>query len=339
MYSSSMIRRMTRTTTLLLTVGFTCGMNLVPLTAHADEKISTEARTHFEAGVSLLQDPDGARYEEAYREFSIAYEQSRSPRVLGNVGLCAMKLERDAEAIDAYSRYLEEVGDIDPVEREQIRRDLLTLKSGVVRVTLTVSPPGAKIVDVRVAVRGEAVTNVYSPNGDKITIGIRPGHHVLKAKVADRESASVEVDAAPGSAFTRSLVVAPPSANVQLARPAPSKVLPVTMLGLGLASLAAGGVTGYLSMKKIDEIAGECPNGECPPSFDLERAQRNARTFTTATDILLLSGGILTVGGFAWLLVLPSSSSAPPSKERSTSTRASAACTGTGCFATLGGTF
>ena len=338
MYSSAMIRRMTRTKSLLLTVAFTCGMNLVPLAAHADEKISTEARAHFEAGVTLLQDPDGARYEEAYREFLIAHEQSRSPRVLGNVGLCAMKLERDAEAIDAYSRYLEEVGDIDPVEREQIRRDLVTLKSGVVRVTLTVSPPGAKVVDVRVAVRGDAVTNVYSPSGDKITIGIRPGHHVLKAKVADRESASVEIDAAPGSAFTRSLVVAPEGTAVQVARPAPSKVLPVTMLSLGLASLAAGGVTGYLSMKKVDDIATECPNGECPPSFDLERAQRTARTFTTATDILLLSGGILTVGGFAWLLMLPSSSSAPPQKEKP-STRASAACTGTGCFATLGGTF
>ena len=336
-----MIRAMTRTTTLLQAAAFTCGMIIVPLSAHADEKVSTEARAHFEAGVSLLQDPDGARYEEAYREFLTAYEQSRSPRVLGNVGLCAMKLERDAEAIDAYSRYLDEVSDIDPVERDQIRRDLLTLKSGVVRVTLTVSPPGAKIVDVRVAVRGDAVTNVYSPGtSDKITIGIRPGHHILKAKIADRESASVEVDATPGSAFTRSLVVAPPSANVQVARPAPSKVLPVTMLGLGLASLAAGGVTGYLSMQKVDEIASECPNGECPPSFDLERAQRNARTFTTATDILLLSGGILTVGGFAWLLVLPSSSSAPPSKEKSpSSTRASAACTGTGCFATFGGTF
>lgn len=332
-----MIRRMTRTTTLLLTVAFTCGLDLVPLAAHADEKVSAEARAHFEAGVSLLQDPDGARYEEAYREFLTAYDQSHSARVLGNVGLCAMKLERDAEAIDAYSRYLDEAPDIDPVERDQIRRDLVTLKSGVVRVTLTVSPPGAKIVDVRVAVRGEPVTNVYSPNGDKITIGIRPGHHVLRAKVADRESASVDIDAAPGSAFTRSLVVAPQSASVQVARPSPSKVLPVTMLGLGLASLAAGGVTGYLSMKKVDDIAAECPNGECPPSFDLDRAQRNARTFTTATDVLLLSGGILTIGGFAWLLVLPSSSSAP-AKEKPT-TRASAACTGTGCFATLGGTF
>src|SRR6476661_7390454 len=99
-----MIRGMTRTSLLLgLAVAF--GIPLFSSTAHAreEEKISAEARSHFEAGVSLLQDPDGARYEEAYREFTAAYQLSKSPRVLGNVGLCAMKLERDAEAIDAYS--------------------------------------------------------------------------------------------------------------------------------------------------------------------------------------------------------------------------------------------
>jgi len=39
----------------------------------ADAPITDEARTHFSAGVNLLRDPDGARYEEAYREFKAAY--------------------------------------------------------------------------------------------------------------------------------------------------------------------------------------------------------------------------------------------------------------------------
>jgi len=333
-----MIRGMTRTSLLLgLTLAF--GIPLFSSTAHAEEKISAEARSHFEAGVSLLQDPDGARYEEAYREFTAAYQLSKSPRVLGNVGLCAMKLERDAEAIEAYARYVEEVPDIDPVEREQIRRDLSPLKSGIVRVTLSVSPPGAKVTDVRVAVRGEPVTNVYSPSGDRITIGIRPGHHVIRAKIGDRESATIDLDATPGSEFTRSIVVPPPSAPLQLARPAPSKALPIATLGIGLAMLAGGGVTGYLSMKKVDDIASQCPNNECPPTYDLEGSQRRARMLTTTTDALLVGGGVLTLGGFVWLLLTPSGSSATPSREKSSPPRASAACTGTGCFATFGGKF
>ncbi len=314
-------------------------LEALPGTVRAEERISAEARTHFEAGVALLQDPDGARFEEAYREFRAAYEASRSPRVLGNVGLCAMKLERDAEAIDAYSRYLEEVSDIDPVEREQIRRDLVTLRSGLVKITVKVSPPGSKVLDVRMPVRGEPVSNVYEATGDEVTIGVRPGHHVLRAKSADRESPPVDVDATPGAVMARALVVPPPAPPVQPAKPPPSRVLPITTLGVGLAMLAGGGVTGYLSLQRVDAISKECPNGECPVSYDLEGAQRRARTLTTATDILLIGGGVLTLGGFAWLLAAGSGSSGPRERERTTAPRASAGCTGTGCFATLGGRF
>lgn len=330
--------RRTKTSLLTFTISLAL-LSAVPSSARAEEKISAEARTHFEAGVALLQDPDGARFEEAYREFLAAYEASKSPRVLGNVGLCAMKLERDAEAIEAYTRYLDEVSDIDPVEREQIRRDIVTLKSGLVRITIKVSPPGSKIFDVRMPVRGEPVSNVYNVTGDEVTIGVRPGHHVLRAKTADRESPAVDVDATPGAVITRSLVVPPPAPPMQLAKPAPSRVLPITTLGVGLAMLAGGGVTGYLSLQKVDAISKECPNGECPATYDLEGAQKRARTLTTATDVLLIGGGVLTLGGFAWLLATGSGGSSPREKEKSTTPRASAACTGTGCFATLGGRF
>ena len=69
-----------------------------------DDSRVEEARLHFNAGVAYLQDPEGERYEEAYAEFKKSYELSKSPKVLGNVGLCAMMLERDGEAIDAYTR-------------------------------------------------------------------------------------------------------------------------------------------------------------------------------------------------------------------------------------------
>src|SRR5579871_4921957 len=74
--------------------------------AHADDvAISPEARNHFAAGVALLQDPKAPRYEEAYREFKAAYAASPSSKILGNLGLCAMKIERDEEAISAYETY------------------------------------------------------------------------------------------------------------------------------------------------------------------------------------------------------------------------------------------
>lgn len=299
------------------------------VSARADDKISLTARAHFEAGVALLQDPDGARYEEAHREFLAAYEMSKSPRALGNIGLCAMKLERDAEAIDAYSRYLDEVPDIDPVEREQIRRDILTLRSGLARVSIDVSPENARIYDVRTPVRGQPIINVYSVQKNRISIGMRPGHHVIHARIGDRESPALEIDAQPGGVYERALTVAAPV----VVRSGSSKTLPIMTLGLGLTALAAGGVVGYLALDRVDGISEKCPNGECPGDYDLEGAQRRARTLTTATDGLLIGGGAITLIGLTWLILSPSGSS---SKE---GTRASAACTGTGCFATIGGRF
>src|SRR6185436_17983733 len=101
----------------------------------ADAANEKEAREHFRAGVHYLQDIEGERYEEAYAEFKAAYSLSQSPKVLGNIGLCAMKLERDGEAIEAYGRYLREVSDIAPDERAQIERDLETLTASAAHLT------------------------------------------------------------------------------------------------------------------------------------------------------------------------------------------------------------
>src|SRR4051812_35524671 len=152
--------------------------------------ISEEARAHFAAGVALLQDPEGEKVEDAYREFQKAYEISASPKILGNLGFCAMRLERDGEAIDAYSRYLREVPNIDADERTQIVRDLQTLTVGVARLTIQTDKPGVRLIDVRTPTRGERVTNVYGPVDGKIDIGVRPGHHLITAKLADHEDAT-----------------------------------------------------------------------------------------------------------------------------------------------------
>ena len=116
--------------------------------AAGDVVITEEARTHFAAGVALLQDPKAPRYEEAYREFKSAYAASPSYKILGNLGLCAMKIERDSEAIQAYETYLKDAGtDVTSEQRAQVQRDLLTLKAGVLEVTVSSDPPGASIVD------------------------------------------------------------------------------------------------------------------------------------------------------------------------------------------------
>jgi hypothetical protein len=67
---------------------------------------SPEAKKYFQIGVDLLRDPDGAQQEAALKAFRRAYDISPSWKILGNLGLSALELERYTDGIPAYERYL-----------------------------------------------------------------------------------------------------------------------------------------------------------------------------------------------------------------------------------------
>lgn len=303
---------------------------------------SEEAKSHFAAGVALLQDPEGEKVEEAYREFRTAYDLSGSPKILGNMGFCAMRLERDGEAIEAYSRYLREVPDIDADERAQIIRDLQTLTIGIARLTITVDKPGVRIVDVRIPVRGERVTNTYGPitNG-KLEVGVRPGHHILTAKLADHEDVTWEIDAFAASrdknAFVmKPRVVAPPNAGDGGSK---TNVGPLVLMSVGGAMLVGGAITGILALGKTNDIEAKCPNDVCPVNFDLDSARSSAKTFVRITDVLLIGGGVVTAGGLTWFLLDRGKSEKEPPKSaarpRPWAPVPSAGCGPDGCRASM----
>lgn len=68
--------------------------------------LDAEARGIFLAGKAAYGD---ARYEDALRHFKRAYELSKRPVLLFNIGQAADKLRRDQEALDAFEGYLEQV--------------------------------------------------------------------------------------------------------------------------------------------------------------------------------------------------------------------------------------
>jgi hypothetical protein len=220
--------------------------------AAADVPISDEARTHFAAGVALLQDPKAPRYEEAYREFKAAYAASPSYKILGNLGLCAMKIERDAEAIFAYENYLKEAtGELTPAERGQAERDLLTLKAGVVTVTVSSNPPGASIVDVRTPIEGGDIRNTYGEAKASLVLGLRRGHHLITARLPGYLDQQWEFEASgttlPPHAFT--MVKPEPLPRAVTA----SRPIPVAAYASGAATLGlaiTGAVVGVVAIQK-----------------------------------------------------------------------------------------
>jgi hypothetical protein len=210
---------------------------------------------HFAAGVALLQDPKAPRYEEAYREFKAAYAASPSYKILGNLGLCAMKIERDGEAINAYETYLNEAGpELTAQLREQIQRDLLTLKAGVVQVTVSSSPAGVLITDVRSPVEGQDVRNAYGPLLMPLALSLRHGHHVITARLNGYPDTVWEVEATGSTlaphVFT--MVKAPVARSFVHERPTPVAAYVSGAITLGLA--ATGSVFGLIALQKHNDF-------------------------------------------------------------------------------------
>ncbi len=267
--------------------------SLSPAALAADVPISEEARAHFKAGVNLLEDPDGARNEEAYREFKAAYQASPSWKILGNLGICAYRLERDGEALTAFEKYLQEgKKEIDAAERAQVERDAQTVRAGIVRVSLASEPAGATVLDERIPNSGGSIRNPYPALSAPTELGVRAGRHRFVASLPGRPDSVWEVDLEPGQKSQHTFVFAPPVAGPTPAAAPPSPPPPsdstvaldtsggnslrtwsYVSVGVGVVGLGVG--TGFaLGAKSNHDEANEfCPSFPCP----LTQAQANVR--------------------------------------------------------------
>jgi hypothetical protein len=289
-------------------VGLVLATLLFAHAAAADVPISEKARQHFNAGVSLLQDPDGAKYEAAYSEFRAAYADSPSWKICGNLGITAMKLERDGEAIAAFKTYLNEGGsNLEPEERAQFQRDLDTLSAGVVMVELSSVPPGALATDERIPIQGGSIKNVYGPVTDKLVIGIRPGQHRLTAHLEGYQDQTWILDARSGTSvqhefqFQRAQEDSAPSATGATSGPiAGSRPVPLGVyIGLGATGLLAigAGVTGVMASGKHSDFESE--NDGTDPG-EARQLKDSGQTLNLVTDALI--GGAVIAGGITAIL-------------------------------------
>lgn len=285
--------------------------------------MTSEARTHFAAGVNLLKDPARPRYEEAYREFKTAYGIAPVAQILGNLGLCAMMLERDAEAIDAYEKYLAGMIDLPPREREQVERDLSTLKVGVTRITITSNVKGATLIDQRVRTQGEPVTNVYGPIDGPLSLGIRQGHHVFTLRAQGKPPQVWEFDAAAGEvpphafefptdqpqAAVKHVPIAPRPAE----RPIP-KSFWYTAGVTGVLGIATA-VTGISAMRMHADFES-ANTGNTPERAGDMRGTGQALNITT--DVLLAATIVGAAVGTIIYLTRPEKTSTTPTTARLT---------------------
>jgi hypothetical protein len=303
---------------------------IAPSARAQDVQVSDSARQHFKTGVAYLKDPDGARYEEAYREFKAAYADSPSWKILGNLGITAMKLERDGEAIDSFEKYLAQGGSqIDAAERAQMESDLQTTKAGVVSISIKVTPVGATIADERQPLTGRPVTNRYDLAQDgTLTVGIRRGRHRITATLDGYVEQTWEFDAEPGPAQTHEYVLqqqsaVPPAVGQPVGvgvNPPPQAMTrpistPVIIAGIATGALAIGtAVVGGLALSKGSEYK-DLNDGQHVD--EAQKAHDSAQTLNIVADSLL--GGAV-VGAVVTTILFLNRPSVPANAAADTGT-------------------
>ncbi|HET9955946.1 MAG TPA: hypothetical protein VFQ61_15665 [Polyangiaceae bacterium] len=297
--------------------------------AAAQERISEEARNYFRNGVDLLQS-NPPNYQDAYYQFKLAYEKSKSWKVLGNLGLCAVKLERDGEALKYYDDYLKGGGkQIDKEEREAIERDMLLIRGNTAAVELS-SPAGEiEVRDLRAG--SSAVAQSYQLEGGKQTLLLRAGSHTLTAINKEGRELRWDIVLTPGRSVSHVFdfdapvaspatttesppgVVGPPPAPPEPIKPpssgswfSPLRITGMVATGVGLGVIVGGVVTGIKAKDREADGDAKCnkvlPDGslECETSAaqDFDDASKLAKT----ANILYVTGGVLAGAGIGLMI-------------------------------------
>jgi hypothetical protein len=163
-----------------------------------------EAATVFRDGIAAF---GGERYPEALALFQRSYELHARPTTLLNLGMTQRALFDFPAAIDSFREYLRVAGASAPPERvEQLRQFLVEMEAALVLLTVTVEQPGASVL-----VDGNAAGVTPLPG----ELRLRPGPHVIEARLEGYDDARQTVDAEAGQRISIVLPlvrqVAPPT--------------------------------------------------------------------------------------------------------------------------------
>ena len=257
----------------------------------AAQEVSEEARALFRDGVQLLKLPGGADYVGAYEKFKAAYADSPSPKILGNLGLCALKLERYGEAREAYEAYLSTAPQVTPAERTAITKDLAEMKATGSTLTLNISVAGAQVRDERTTRDGKLVVNAYSSSEP---LFVKAGKHRIVVSAAGHKDVELELElgAETTSEHDVVLVKVVEESTVTVVSKDPDVVedgggVGVAFwvsLGITAGAGVAAGVMGGLTVSKHGQFDDARAAGDVAGAEEL---RDEGRTFSITTDVLL----------------------------------------------------
>jgi hypothetical protein len=154
-------------------------------------------------------------------------------------------------------------------------------------------------------------------------IKLDPGHHVVAARdaraevdVAERETKSVTLTLRAIAATTLQPSPGEPLPPPAGEPPRTMRTLAIAGFAVGGAALAAGAITGLMSIQKTSTVKAACNGNECPTSSasDLD----SARSAATISTIAFVTGGVGLAVGVSALLIGDKPSTEPTTTAKVT---------------------
>ncbi len=299
----------------------------------ASEQDRDAARSLAKAGIALYQQ---SRHEEAISRLRSAEKLFHAPTHLLYMARAHAKLGR---LVEAHQLYVDVVVEDIPnyaapafhKAQATAREELAALSGKVGGVIIAVT--GAPLDQVEVMVDGTSVPVARLPHG----VALDSGEHQIEARSAKTEPAqqSLQVAAGQGLVHLELVLQAPatsasnppptaPTAPVAMPTPAPPADPPdhplftpgIITLAIGGAALAAGGITGGLTLAQASDIKATCNDTQCPP--DQESEANSAKTLGHVSTTMFIVGGVAAATGIVLLLMPSSSPSEAPAPPQPT---------------------
>jgi hypothetical protein len=266
-------------------------------------------------------------YALAADRFQRAEELVDAPTLLLGLARADVSLGKFVEADEIYRRILREPlapGAPAPFAKavEDAGKEAPAAAARRAWVTVAIQGPSSPQVLIDdVAVPGAAIG---------IKLACNPGAHDIKVTATGFTSFERPFAIAEGTSQTIQVPMqreAPPTPPPPVAQdepkpepaslpssPAPEetpgsgqKTAGVVVLGVGVAGLVVGGITGAIALGKHGSLSDACPGGHC--TADQSGAVSTYRTFANVSTVAVIAGGVATVTGLTLLLTAPSRSS------------------------------
>jgi hypothetical protein len=237
------------------------------------------------------------RFEEAYAKFETADRIAHSPVFVLWMARSKRAQGRLLAAKDLYRKVIDEPLSADASSnwtnaQKDAAVEAEALAKKIPKLVIELASPTPR--DSRIELDGKQV------NAGR-TIEVDPGEHVVRATATGASATEQRLSLEEGSGLRRiQLVLEMQPANEATKGPLwPGGVA----LGVGLAALTAGGITGAYALVLADEVKDGCIDDQCRRSD--EGKAEDANTLAHAGTWLLVGGAACAVAGVVLLIVRP----------------------------------